>query len=172
MIVECALQFAIGGREVNVVADDTDVLVLLIYHWKQYMADIYFLSEAKKSQKKGLRVWKICDLVTKAGKVLASNLLFIHAWSGCDTTSATFGQGKTSLLKKIKESEELQQISTLISEPDITAEQIGKGGIRLFVVMYCGKREDSLNSLRYAKFIKNITRSPEAPTYRVSSAFS
>ena len=70
MIVECALQFAIGGREVNIVADDTDVLVLLIYHWKQYMADIYFLSEAKKSQKKGLMVWKICDLVTKAGKVI------------------------------------------------------------------------------------------------------
>lgn len=42
MIVECTLQFAREGREVSVVADDTDVLVLLMYHWNQDMADIYF----------------------------------------------------------------------------------------------------------------------------------
>ena len=45
----------------------------------------------------------------------------------------------------------------MISEPDMTVEQIGKGGIRLFVVMYGGKREDSLNSLRYAKFMEMIS---------------
>ena len=44
MIVQCALHYyAIEGSEVNI-ADDTDVLVLLMYHWKQNMANIYFLS--------------------------------------------------------------------------------------------------------------------------------
>ena len=37
------------------------------------------------------------DLVTKAGKVVIPHLLFVHALSGCDTVSATFGQGKTRL---------------------------------------------------------------------------
>ena len=46
MIVQYALQYASEGSDVNVVADDTDVLVLLMYHWKQSMASIYFLSEA------------------------------------------------------------------------------------------------------------------------------
>ena len=96
MIVTCALQYAHEESDVNVVADDTDVLVLLMYHWKQNMADIYFLSEVKKN----MMVWKICDLVTKAGEVITSHLLFLHAWTGCDTTSATFGHGKTSMLKK------------------------------------------------------------------------
>ena len=32
MIVTCALQYASQGNDVNVVADDTDVLVLLMYH--------------------------------------------------------------------------------------------------------------------------------------------
>ena len=36
-IVWCALQYAIEGSEVNVVADDTDVLVLLMYHWNEYI---------------------------------------------------------------------------------------------------------------------------------------
>ena len=49
MLVTCTLQYAGQGSDVNVVADDTDVLVLLMYHWKQNMADVYFLSEVKKN---------------------------------------------------------------------------------------------------------------------------
>ena len=69
------------------------------------MAEIYFLSEVKKN----MMVWKIRDLVTKAGQVITSHLLFLHAWTGCNATSATFGHGKTSLLKRIKASKEIQQ---------------------------------------------------------------
>lgn len=48
MIVACALQMAMeGNKEVYVVADDTDVLILLMHHWTEAMADVYFLSEPK-----------------------------------------------------------------------------------------------------------------------------
>ena len=40
MIVACALQYATQGIEATVVADDTDVLVLLMYHWQKEMADV------------------------------------------------------------------------------------------------------------------------------------
>ena len=157
LIVKCALEFAIRKNEVNVVADDTDVLILLIYHWKSNMADIYFYSEAKKSQKKNLVVLKIRDITSKVGQVITANILFLHAWSGCDTTSATYGHGKTALLKKIKDSEELQQISSLMYDPDATPEEIGKAGNRLFIILYGGKQEDSLNKLRYAKFMEMVS---------------
>ena len=48
---------------------------------------------------------------------------------GCNTTSVTYGLGKTSLLKKINESNEIQEISFLISQCDATAEQVGNAGI-------------------------------------------
>ena len=118
------------------------------------MTDVYFQC---KSQKKGIISWKINDLVTDAGKVVITHLIFVHAWSGCDTTSATFGQGKASLLKKLKESEVLQDISLLMSDPHATAEQIGKAGIQVFIAMYSGKQRDSLNGLRYAKFMEMVT---------------
>ncbi len=35
-----------------------------------------------------------------------------------------------------------------------TKEEIGSAGIRLFVHLYGGKLTDSLNSLRYAKFME------------------
>ncbi len=111
MVVASALQFASQGNATTVVADDTDVLILLMYHWKENMADVYFLSEARNSQKKGLLVWKIHNLVMEAGEAVIPHILFVHAWSGCDTVSAIFGQGKTNLLKKLKESEKLKDIS-------------------------------------------------------------
>ena len=78
---------------------------------------------------------------------MTSHLLLLHAWSGCDTTSATFGQGKTNLMKKIKASEEVQQMSLSMSDPSMTVEEIGKAGVRLFVFLFGGKQEDSLNYL-------------------------
>ena len=76
------------GQEVNVVADNTDVLILLMHHWRDSMADVHILSEPKSTSKKGLQVWRIRDLVAKARTLVVSHLLFLHAWSGCDSASA------------------------------------------------------------------------------------
>ena len=85
--------------------------------------------------------------------------MFIHAWSGCDTTSATFGMGKTNLVKTIQSSEEVQQISVLIGNHHMTEEEIGKAGTRLFVILFGGKQEDSLNFLQYVKYLELVTTS-------------
>lgn len=155
LIVASALHFAEQGHDVSVEADDTDIIVLLMYHWKPNMADIYF--RPKPTKKKELLAWKVKDLVNKAGEIVTSNLLFIHAWCGCDTTSATFGHGKTNLLKKMKQSEELQQISSVISNPQATEEEVGNAGIRLFVILYGGREEDTLGGLRFAKFMAMVS---------------
>ena len=38
-------------------------------------------------------------------------------------------------------------------------EQIGEAGTRLFVITYGGKEDDSLNSLRYTKFMEMVSSS-------------
>ena len=80
MIISCALQMGTeGSKEVIVVADDTNMLILLMHHWTENMADVYFLSEPKKSQNKGMQVWRICDLIAKAGTLVTSHFcLFMH----------------------------------------------------------------------------------------------
>ena len=150
MIVQCALQYASEGSEVNVVADDTDVLVLLMHHWKPNMSNIYFLSEAGKT----FKIWRISDLVEHP--IVTSNLLFLHAWSGCHTTSATFGQGKIGLIKKIKQSNDVQAIAELMMNHNATVEQVGKAGAWLFVIVFGGKQSDSLNTLRYIKYMEMV----------------
>ena len=118
------------------------------------MADIYF--RPRSTKKKDLLAWKVKDLVNKAGEIVISHLLFIHKWSGCDTTSATFGLGKTNLLKKIKQSEKLLQLSSVISNPQATEEDVGNAGIRLFVILCGGREEDALSDLRFAKFMAMV----------------
>ena len=65
--------------------------------------------------------------------------------------------GKTALLKKMKNFNKLQQISYLMSNTDASPEQIGKAGIQIFIYMYNGKQGDSLNKLRYAKFMEMVS---------------
>ena len=48
-MVKCALDVAKTGRRVNVVADDTDVALLLLYHCEEEMADVSFTSERSKA---------------------------------------------------------------------------------------------------------------------------
>ncbi len=62
-------------------------------------------------------------------------------------------------MKKIQASEEVQQISVLMGDFFMNKEEIGKAGARLFVILFGGKREDSLNFLRYAKFLEMVSTS-------------
>ena len=61
-----------------------------------------------------------------------SHILFVHAWSGCDTTSATFGQGITDLPKKLNES---QQISSLMINSTAPLRILGLDYLCTFMVV-------------------------------------
>ena len=54
LIVKTALDLAIESQPVTVVANDTDVLVLLVHHLRTNMANIFMLFETRqKSSSKG-----------------------------------------------------------------------------------------------------------------------
>ncbi len=145
LIVEHALQIARQERNVNVVADDTDILVLLLHHWHREMGDIFFQSTRQKAE--GPKVFNISHIVEKVGHIVCANILFIHAWGGCDTTSATYGHGKTVLLRKIPTSERIQEISAIFQSNISTADEIEKAGNNLYVLLYGGNVNVSLNKL-------------------------
>ena len=47
LIVYSALEFAWNGR--TVVAEDTDLLIMLVYHWRNCMEDIFIRKESRLS---------------------------------------------------------------------------------------------------------------------------
>ena len=54
-----ALEIAASGRKVSVVADDTDLLILLLYHWNDEMADIFLYSKAKRNKNNTVPLYSI-----------------------------------------------------------------------------------------------------------------
>ena len=128
-ICHTALDLATTGeKEVVLIADDTDIFVMLIYHWKSEMKNIIFY------QQKMLRGWNIAYLFPRLDKV-KDHILFVYVMTGCGTTSAPYGKGKKSFLNRILKSKMLQSLSVTVQ--DIWAEQteVGEAAVRCFVEM-------------------------------------
>ena len=96
LIVKQAIDYAGVGRDVVVMAEDTDILVLMMSHWKASMGDMVIAIEKKLKKKasKKLSFWKVSTLIDKKS-IDQDNLLLAHAWTGCDTTSAIHQKGRT-----------------------------------------------------------------------------
>ena len=78
---------------------------------------------------------------------------------GCDTTSRLFGIGKGTILKKFKANVELQKAAEVFDSTLSTSSQIESAGERVLVVMYGGKNNESLNSLRHRKYCEKLASS-------------
>ena len=93
VIVKKALEISENQQPVHVIADDADILILLLHH-AYHSSDIYLCT------KHHIISIKIAQEVL--GRELCMCLLFAHAMSGCDTTSSLYGMGKLRRSKAIQ----------------------------------------------------------------------
>jgi len=146
-IVKTAInQAVIFSKPVVLVADDTDIAIMLLYHWKDNMADIIFYPERLQ---KG---WSMKS-ITPGLTTIKDHLLFIHAWSGCDTVSAPWkGEGKFSaIMFKIRRIERYLNLNDRCMGSCKRYWLFRKGCV--FRIMYHGKKEDTLTKLRYTRSV-------------------
>ena len=59
-------------------------------------------------------------------------------------------------------------IAELMMDHSATTEQVGEAGVQLFVIVFGGKQSDSLNTLRYTKYMENIDPQKLPPTARAA----
>ena len=85
---------------------------------------------------------------------MKENILFLHAISGCDTTSSFFRQGKLKFVKLLEKDERLQEIAKVFKKSDATADEVGKAGQQFIAALYGGSYYQSLSSLRFELFGK------------------
>ena len=86
-----------GAQTIRILSDDTDVFVLLVY-WTSRMQVVAKIQMEKWNGD----VLDINEIVQRLGPRKCSQLLGIHALSGCDTVSYPFGKGKKSALKLLE----------------------------------------------------------------------
>lgn len=97
LIINTAIDMSSAFDSVIVIGEDVDLLVLLTALASTHL-NLYFLKPGKGKIMQQL--YSIQRL--QAEKAIAENILFLHAFSGCDTTSAFFNQGKIKFLNILK----------------------------------------------------------------------
>ena len=91
--------------------------------------------------------------------VIQRHIMFIHAWSTWDTTSATCGHGKMYLREVLNRVSEIQNLPSIVSDRDALADEIGSVELRLFCLLYGGTTTYTLTSLRYARDMAMVAKS-------------
>ncbi len=123
IIVQQAIQVAVDEQKhVTILADDTDVYALLLYHYLQQGLQ---LPMVMKSPIKERTVIDIRATVEKQRAMIPS-LLACHALSGCDTVAACFGVGKGKMLKVLKKGVSVDMIGDIQADWSDVMEQATK----------------------------------------------
>ena len=119
---------------------------MLIFHWKESNGNNIFYQQRLD------KAWYIKEFCKLIG-LLREYVLFVYAFSGCDTASTPFGKGKASVWNMLKKSDKLREISEIMNNPWVEQEQVGMTNMNAFFIMYRGKSGDSLTKLRFVKIL-------------------
>ena len=155
-IVETAVQVAKSTTAV-LVGDDTDLLVLLLYHVDMDGHEVFFRPEPRATAKK-MRIWNIKRSKETLGMHICANLPFVHAILGCDSTSRLYNIGKPLALKKLQSSRVFTTIAATFMQ-DSSNEDIVQSGEVALVLLYGGSEDERLDALRYTRFRESVVSS-------------
>jgi 5'-3' exonuclease len=158
MIVQTALHLS-RSEEVVVVGEDTDLIVLL-HHARSSDKRIFFRSDRQQSKQ---RYWDILKVQKSIGFEISNAILFIHAISGCDTTSALFNIGKGGAWKLARKldikAKEFLKAAEVFCEPQADAVNICKSGQRALLLLYGADPNGDINQLRKERFHQKVAAS-------------
>ena len=101
MIVSTVLDHTCNADNVELIAANTGLLIMLIYFWKSLMGQTIMRTEATKKHKV---IERDFGVIAECIGDVRKYLTFVHAFGGCDTTSAICGQSKLSILKLLEKS--------------------------------------------------------------------
>ena len=140
----------------TLIGEDTDLLILLLYYVQPACKSLYFRSDKCRGDG-SVKVYSINRMREVLGNELCSHLLFIHAVTGCDTTSRIFGIGKKTVFHKfVKGDTVLRSCANAFITPNQTTDIIDNLGCQVMAVLFGGKSTDSLTRVRYKIFCKKV----------------
>ena len=91
------------------------------------------------------------------GADICSKLLFLHAYTGCDTTSSIYGIGKGTVFKKLISNQCLQDIASIFSSINQSKNEIIIVGEQTMSILFKGDLNQNLNDLRHKRLIEKIS---------------
>ena len=155
LIVQTAVELAETVNTV-VIGEDTDLLVLLCYHVDSMKHEVYFQPDFRPKRGKGKKIWDVKKTRQLLGFEVCNVLPFLHALTGCDTTSKIHGIGKASALKVVCTKQDFRDIAFKFINAK-TKDDVKMWGEQAIIYLYEGQTSESLNHLRFRKFARKVS---------------
>lgn len=154
LIVNTAIQLAKQDKTVIIVGQDIDLLVLL-HQLNSNGLDIYFHKPGSSNVKDSFYT-SHCFKHEPYTSVIA----FLHAFSGCDTTSSFAGKGKKTIVRSLLDNKNLLNLASVYYQKDADHITIAKNGSQLTATIYKSKKiYNSLNQLRFELYQQATNKS-------------
>ena len=154
LIVKTAIENS-RQRPTTVIGEDTDLLVLLLFHANPN-SEITFRSDKITRGQNETRVWDIRKTIAVLGEENRQHLPVAHAMTGCDTTSRLHGIGKGTAVSKMISSQYIKEKTSVFMASDPPKEDIIKAGEDILVKLYGGAELENLNILRYRRWAQKV----------------
>ena len=155
-IVEAAVTVS-DTCEAVLVCDDTDLLVPMADGNKH---NIYIRPEPKKGG--ALMCIGVSSIRNKLGENISRNILFVHAFLGCDTTSRLFGIWKAAGLKHVKENETFREQAKVFRSVKSSKDQVIAAVEKAMPVVQKGKLNEHQYTMMYQRFQELVTTRKKA----------
>lgn len=147
VILYCHYAKEKGFKFVRVRSPDSDIFFILLKHAHE-LQGIDILFETGKGNKK--RRINIGKLAQELSPLICDAFLGLHAFTGCDSTSAFRGKGKVKALKIVQKSKHFQKVFSALGESwEVTTETLVV--IEEFTcALYGNRRIKTVNELRHS----------------------
>ena len=137
-----------GKHNIHVVADDTDVFVLLLHYYQLKELTCKLMMVATTADRKCIDI----PATVEKHSAIIGNILTAHALSGCDTTSALCGIGKLTVLKVLKSGKTVESLGNVqVHEKDILLQCTA-----FIAACYGHSDETDMTTLRFKVWTKKM----------------
>ncbi|GFU48289.1 uncharacterized protein TNCV_4626951 [Trichonephila clavipes] len=149
LIIDAAIN--LETNNVVIVSEDIDVLVILTTLVNEDH-EIYFLKPSKgKVQQKIFSSRSIIETLPKCKE----HIPFLHAFTGCDTTSAFFNKGKIKFAKHFEKCHDLHKSAEVFKNVNEDSNNVFQAGVTCILGLYgASAKIKGSNTLRYNSFVK------------------
>lgn len=152
-IIRTAIEKAANNSVTAVVGEDVDLIVLLMALTPS-AKEIFFVKPGRGKME--TRIFSSQELQKLS---FCCSILFLHSFSGCDTTSAIFRKGKALFVKLFEQNPLTKEIAAIFYDPTSTQDAIAESGEKMFLAVYrAPSSQTDLNSHRYSVFLKSSTK--------------
>ena len=166
LIVQTAIELS-QNKDVVVVGTDTNLLILLIQLCQEDNR-LYLFKHGSGTQPN--KVYNIRQVQHSLTAGSCSNLFFLHAMTGCDTTSALYRQGKKKAFKLLLRCPELKTCVEVFNDPSLSESDVKWAGEEFLLALYgAPKTTPSLNEYIYYCFMKAVVKCPIHTQFQLSS---